>query len=69
MVNPSSVILSGLMMLEYLGWKEAAALIDAGLVAAISKKIVTYDFARLMDGAREVSTSVFGDTIIENMNV
>ncbi|MDR1933958.1 MAG: NADP-dependent isocitrate dehydrogenase [Spirochaetales bacterium] len=66
-VNPSSVILSGAMMLEYLGWREAAALIDAGLVAAISKKIVTYDFARLMDAAREVSTSSFGDAIIEGM--
>jgi isocitrate dehydrogenase len=67
MVNPSSVILSGLMMLEYLGWTEAAALIDAGLTAAISQKLVTYDFARLMDGARQVSTSRFGDIIIENM--
>jgi isocitrate dehydrogenase len=67
MVNPSSVILSGLMMLEYLGWAEAAALIDAGLTAAISQKLVTYDFARLMDGARQVSTSRFGDIIIENM--
>jgi isocitrate dehydrogenase len=66
-VNPSSVILSGAMMLDYLGWKEAAALIDAGLVAAIGGKIVTYDFARLMEGAREVSTSEFGDAIIANM--
>jgi isocitrate dehydrogenase len=66
-VNPSSVILSGAMMLDYLGWHEAAVLIDAGLVAAIGKKIVTYDFARLMEGAREVSTSAFGDTIIANM--
>ncbi|MCL1817438.1 MAG: NADP-dependent isocitrate dehydrogenase [Spirochaetaceae bacterium] len=67
MVNPSSVILSGLMMFEYLGWKEAACLIDKGLTAAITKKLVTYDFARLMDGAQEVSTSRFGDAIIESM--
>jgi isocitrate dehydrogenase len=67
MVNPGSVILSGVMMLEYLGWKEAARLIDAGLVGAINKKTVTYDFARLMEGAKEVSTSAFADTIIENM--
>jgi isocitrate dehydrogenase len=67
MVNPGSLILSGAMMLGYLGWKEAAALIDTGLLAAISQKRVTYDFARLMDGAREVSTGGFGDAIIENM--
>ena len=67
LVNPSSVILSGVMMLEYLGWTEAADLIDRGLVAAIAKKRVTYDFARLMEGAEQVSTSRFGDTIIENM--
>ncbi len=66
-VNPSSVILSGAMMLEYLGWTEAARLIDRGIVGAIRGKIVTYDFARLMDGAREVSTSRFGDAIIESM--
>ena len=66
-VNPSSVILSGRMMLEYMGWSEAADLIEKGITAAISKKIVTYDFARLMDNAVEVSTSEFGDTIVENM--
>ncbi|MBI9108130.1 MAG: NADP-dependent isocitrate dehydrogenase [Spirochaetales bacterium] len=66
-VNPSSVILSGRMMLEYMGWTEAADLIEKGITDAISKKIVTYDFARLMDDAVEVSTSTFGDTIIENM--
>jgi len=66
-VNPSSVILSGAMMLDYLGWTEAARLIDRGIVGAIRGKIVTYDFARLMDGAREVSTSRFGDAIIESM--
>lgn len=67
LVNPSSVILSGMMMFEYLGWQEAADLIDRGLVAAIRKKQVTYDFARLMEGAQQVSTGRFGDTIIENM--
>lgn len=68
LVNPSSVILSGMMMLDYLGWSEAAKLIDRGIVGAIAKKQVTYDFARLMEGAVQVSTSRFGDTIIENMN-
>ena len=66
-VNPSSIILSGVMMLDYMGWTEAAALVEKGITAAISKKIVTYDFARLMENAVEVSTSKFGDTIIENM--
>ncbi len=66
-VNPSSIILSGRMMLEYMGWTEAARLIEKGITAAISRKIVTYDFARLMENAVEVSCSKFGDTIIENM--
>ena len=66
-VNPSSLILSGVMMLEYLGWKEAADMITNGLEAAISSKQVTYDFARLMDGATEVKCSEFGDVIIKNM--
>ena len=66
-VNPGSVILSGEMMLRYLGWKEAAQLILKGLEAAIGDRVVTYDFARLMDGANEVSTSAFGDAIIERM--
>jgi isocitrate dehydrogenase len=66
-VNPSSVILSGKMMFEYLGWNEAAALIERGLKAAIERKTVTYDFARLMTNATEVSTSGFADRIIENM--
>ncbi len=67
MVNPGSLILSGQMMLEYLGWKEAAALIDKGIVGAIKDKKVTYDFARLMEGAEKVSTSEFGNCIINNM--
>jgi isocitrate dehydrogenase len=66
-VNPGSVILSGEMMLRYLGWAEAADLILKGLNNAIKSKIVTYDFARLMEGAREVKCSEFGDTIIRNM--
>ncbi len=66
-VNPGSVILSGVMMLEHLGWQEAASLIVNGMEAAIGQKVVTYDFARLMDGAKEVKCSEFGSAIIENM--
>ncbi|MBK7426652.1 MAG: NADP-dependent isocitrate dehydrogenase [Saprospiraceae bacterium] len=66
-VNPSSVILSGVMMFEYMGWKEAGNLIIKGLEAAIASKRVTYDFARLMDGATELKCSEFGDEIIKNM--
>jgi isocitrate dehydrogenase len=66
-VNPGSVILSGEMMLRYLGWNEAADRIVAALEATIGQKVVTYDFARLMEGAREVKCSEFGTAIIENM--
>jgi isocitrate dehydrogenase len=66
-VNPSSLILSGKMMLEYLGWNEAADYIWKGMSKTISLRFVTYDFARLMDKAVKVSTSEFGDKIIENM--
>jgi isocitrate dehydrogenase len=66
-VNPGSVILSGEMMLRYLGWTEAADLIIKGIDGAISERAVTYDFARLMDGAREISTSAFGDQVIAGM--
>ncbi|HEU4688754.1 MAG TPA: isocitrate dehydrogenase (NADP(+)) [Vicinamibacterales bacterium] len=66
-VNPGSVILSGEMMLRHLGWPEAADLVVKGMDGAISAKTVTYDFARLMDGATEVKTSEFGDRIIANM--
>jgi isocitrate dehydrogenase len=66
-VNPGSVILSGEMMLRYMGWNEAADLIINGLNKSIQAKTVTYDFARLMDGAKEVKCSEFGDAIIKNM--
>jgi len=66
-VNPSSVILSGMLMLDYMGWGEAAELIDKGVTGALQAKEVTYDFARLMDGATEVSCSKFGDAIISHM--
>ena len=66
-VNPGSVILSGVMMLEYMGWKEAAALINKGLEAAIANKRVTYDFERQMEGATLLKTSEFGQEIIKNM--
>jgi len=66
-VNPGSVILSGVMMLEYLGWKKAAALIEKAMQKTIKSKIVTYDFARLMKGAKEVSCSGFAKEIVKNM--
>jgi isocitrate dehydrogenase len=67
MVNPGSVILSGEMMLRYLGWTEAADLVIRGLEGAIGQRTVTYDFERLMEGATKVSTSEFGRQIIANM--
>jgi isocitrate dehydrogenase len=66
-INPSSVVLSGVMMLEHLGWGGAGALITKGLEETIRQKRVTYDLARLMDGATELKTSQFADAIIENM--
>jgi isocitrate dehydrogenase len=66
-VNPGSVILSGEMMLRYLGWTEAADLIIKGMDGAIAERAVTYDFARLMTGAREIPTSAFGDQVIAHM--
>ena len=66
-VNPSSVILSGVMMFDHLGWDEAARLIENGVSRAIEQKRVTYDFHRLMDGATLLKCSEFGDAIIENM--
>ena len=67
MVNPCSMILSAGMMLEFMGWKEAGQLLEAGIAKTIKSKKVTYDFARLMEGAEKVSTSTFGKYIIENM--
>ncbi|HXU02407.1 MAG TPA: NADP-dependent isocitrate dehydrogenase [Polyangia bacterium] len=66
-VNPGSVILSGVMLLEHLGWQGAADKIVTALEKTISQKVVTYDFARLMEGAKEVACSAFGDAIISNL--
>ena len=66
-VNPGSVILSGEMMLRYMGWNEAADAIITAMDRTIAQKTVTYDFARLMDGAREVKCSEFGDALISNL--
>lgn len=66
-VNPSSVILSGVMMFDYLGWNEAARLIERGVETAIATKRVTYDFERLMEGATKLKCSEFGDEIIKSM--
>lgn len=67
-VNPSSVLLSGVLMLEHIGWNEAAKLVLDSMEKTIASKVVTYDFARLMEGATEVKTSEFGDELIKNMN-
>nr|WP_202604355.1 MULTISPECIES: NADP-dependent isocitrate dehydrogenase [Bacillus] len=67
-VNPSSVILSGVLLLEHLGWNEAADLVIKSMEKTIASKVVTYDFARLMDGATEVKCSEFGDELIKNMS-
>jgi isocitrate dehydrogenase len=67
-VNPGSVILSGEMMLRYMGWNEAADLIIGGMERAIAAKSVTYDFARMMSGAREVKCSEFGAAIVAHMS-
>ena len=66
-INPGSVILSGVMMLEYMGWNEAAELIVKGMENAIKAKRVTYDLARQMPGSTEISTSAFGDAVIAGM--
>jgi isocitrate dehydrogenase len=66
-INPGSVILSGVMMFRYMGWNEAADLIERGLDKTIRQKVVTYDLARQMEGATEVKTSAFADAIIGNM--
>ena len=66
-INPSSVILSGVMMFNFMGWKEAAALIEKGITEAIRQKTVTYDLHRLMEGATKVKTSEFAAAIVSNM--
>ncbi len=66
-VNPGSVILSGEMMFRYMGWLEAADALISAMDKTIGQKTVTYDFARLMEGAKEVSTSAFGDALISNL--
>jgi isocitrate dehydrogenase len=66
-VNPGSVLLSGEMMLRYMGWTEAADSIISAMDKTIAQKTVTYDFARLMEGAHEVATSAFGDALIKNL--
>lgn len=66
-VNPSSVLLSGVLLLEHLGWNEAANMITKSVENTISSKVVTYDFARLMDGATEVKCSEFADELIKNL--
>ena len=68
MVNPGSVILSGEMMLRYLGWNEAADLVLRSLAATIAQRRVTYDFERLMEGATKLSTSGFGQAMVGNMS-
>ena len=66
-INPSSVILSGMMLFEYLGWNEAARLIDGSLTRTIGERYVTYDFARLMEDATQVTTSEFADRLIAHI--
>ncbi|MFJ6208071.1 NADP-dependent isocitrate dehydrogenase [Lysinibacillus sp. NPDC092081] len=66
-VNPSSVLLSGVLMLEHLGWQEAADMVTKSVEKTISSKVVTYDFARLMDGAKEVKCSEFANELIKNL--
>ena len=66
-MNPSSVLLSGVMMFEHLGWTEAAADLERAIEATIADKIVTYDFARMMEGATEVKTSGFARATVERL--
>ena len=66
-VNPGSLLFSGVMMLRYIGWREAAEMIVEAYETAVSQKIVTYDFARLMEGAKEVKTSEFASAVIDNL--
>jgi isocitrate dehydrogenase len=66
-INPSSVMLSGAMMFDFLGWKEAAKLIEDGIAKTIQQKRVTYDLERLMPGATKLGTAAFASAIIENI--
>ena len=66
-VNPCSVILSGEMMFRYIGWTEVADMLIASIEKTINEKVVTYDFARQMEGATEVATSKFADALIGNL--
>ena len=66
-VNPGSVLLSGVMMLDYIGWGEAARAVEAAYTKTVADKIVTYDFARQMEGAHEVKTSEFASAVIERL--
>ncbi|RLB04222.1 MAG: NADP-dependent isocitrate dehydrogenase, partial [Deltaproteobacteria bacterium] len=66
-VNPGSLILSGAMMLEYMGWIEAASIIEKALEQSISEKIVTYDLARQISDAREVGTREFAEAVVERL--
>lgn len=66
-INPGSLILSGVMMLEYIGWKKASRMIEKAMTKTIKSKVVTYDFARLMKGSREVKTSEYAAEIVKNM--
>jgi isocitrate dehydrogenase len=67
-INPSSVILSGCMMFEFMGWKEVSSVIEQGITRSLAQKRVTYDLHRLMEGATKLKTSEFAAAIIENMN-
>ena len=67
MVNPGSLMLSGVMMLEYLGWQEAADLVNKGIKTTIKQKRVTYDLHRQLEGATKLKTSEYATAIIENM--
>ncbi|MBU1708182.1 NADP-dependent isocitrate dehydrogenase, partial [bacterium] len=67
MVNPGSLMLSGVMMLEYLGWQEAADLVNKGIETTIKQKRVTYDLHRQLEGATKLKTSEYASAIIENM--
>jgi isocitrate dehydrogenase len=66
-VNPGSLLLSGVMMLDYIGWQDAAEAIAEAYTKTVADKIVTYDFARQMDGAHEVKTSEFASAVIERL--